>query len=276
MEARDVGSAAAFLAATATLRSRDPVMTNQLASIATGAVAGSVLEGGLWLTVVDQGMVVGCAVHTADRPAVLSPMDMEAAAAVGRFLAANAPDVRAVAGPPDVARAVAVATGSTPVPRMREVVRVLSTLSALTSVCSGEARLAALADLDLLLRWFAEFNVEARTPGPAAPAVVSAAVGEGRVWLWQHATGTAVAMGGHARVVASPGGTVGRIGPVYTMPAVRRHGYGAAITHAVARKLSAECDEVMLMTDADNPDSNSVYDKLGFTVAGEIVEMTFE
>lgn len=275
MEVLKLGTASEFLAATADLRSRNPVMTNQLGSIAMAGAAGDVYDSELWLTVVDEGVVVGCAVHTATRPAVVSPMSVDAAMAVGRFLADRAHGVRAVAGPREVAQAVAEGRGATPVLGMREVVRVLSALGAPPS-CPGGARLAVLADLDLLLSWFTKFNIEAGLTVTSDPALVSARVSDGRLWLWEDATGVMVAMGGHARVVATPGGTVGRVGPVYTAPAERRRGYGSAITHVVVTKLMGECDEVMLFADADNPDSNSVYEKLGFAVAGEIVELKLE
>jgi predicted GNAT family acetyltransferase len=251
-------------------------MTNQLGSIATAAAAGEVNDVELWLTVVDDdGVVVGCAVTAMGRPAVLSPMSVAAAMAIGRFLASHANAVRAVTGPREVAQSVAEGRGATPVLGMREVVRVLSTLRA-PPHCPGTARLAVLADLDLLHGWFSAFAIEAGLPVATDPALVSARITDGRLWLWESATGVTTAMGGHARIVATPGGTVGRIGPVYTAPAERRRGYGSAITQVLATELIGECDQVMLYADADNPVSNSVYEKLGFARAGEVVEFKLD
>ena len=66
---------------------------------------------------------------------------------------------------------------------------------------------------------------------------------------------------------------MGRIGPIYTAPRHRRHGYGSALTHAVAGSLLPQCDTVMLYADAANAGSNSVYARLGFAAVDEIVEL---
>ena len=64
-----------------------------------------------------------------------------------------------------------------------------------------------------------------------------------------------------------------RIGPVYTPPQWRRHGYGSAVTaaasgHAVARGAT----EVVLFADVTNPTSNSIYQQLGFRpIADDVV-----
>ncbi|MGL1760974.1 GNAT family N-acetyltransferase, partial [Vibrio parahaemolyticus] len=69
------------------------------------------------------------------------------------------------------------------------------------------------------------------------------------------------------------GGTVGRIGPVYTVPAERGRGYGGAVTAAVTEHLLPQVDTVMLYTDAANPISNAVYERLGFVHEHDIVEL---
>jgi predicted GNAT family acetyltransferase len=82
-----------------------------------------------------------------------------------------------------------------------------------------------------------------------------------------------VSLAGHVAPVATPGGVVGRIGPVFTPERFRRRGYAAAVTAAVARRLQARCSVVMLFADAANPTSNGVYRRLGFHPAGEVVDV---
>jgi predicted GNAT family acetyltransferase len=66
---------------------------------------------------------------------------------------------------------------------------------------------------------------------------------------------------------------VGRVGPVYTPAEHRRRGYGAAITSAVVEHLLPLTTTVMLYTDAANPTSNGVYERLGFRVVADVVDL---
>jgi predicted GNAT family acetyltransferase len=60
---------------------------------------------------------------------------------------------------------------------------------------------------------------------------------------------------------------------VYTPPAYRRRGYGAAVTaHATAAALAAGAEHVVLYTDLSNPTSNSIYQKIGFVPDHEAEE----
>jgi ribosomal protein S18 acetylase RimI-like enzyme len=272
MEVRTLPTAEEFLAATQALRSRDPVMTNLVGSVATAVASGAPYDHELWLVVVDGGEVVGCVGRTAPWPAVLSPMAPGAARELGRHLAAEAPDVDALTGPRATADAVAAGMGRAATVRLRDVVRVLSALGPPPD-CPGRARRAGADDLALVVAWFAAFAVEAGMPVPSNPDLVRANVEDERVWLWEDLAGEVVALAGHARVVASPTGTVGRVGPVYTAPPHRRRGYGSAVTHAVTATLAGACDRVMLFADAENPGSNRVYQRLGFEEVGEIVEL---
>ncbi|HEU4675646.1 MAG TPA: GNAT family N-acetyltransferase [Motilibacteraceae bacterium] len=102
--------------------------------------------------------------------------------------------------------------------------------------------------------------------------VIRARVADGSLWLWE-VDGRPVSMAGHAPLVLTPSGTVGRIGPVYTPPEDRRLGYAGAMTSAVTEQLLQRCDTVMLFTDAANPTSNGVYARLGFDVVAEVVEV---
>jgi predicted GNAT family acetyltransferase len=70
-----------------------------------------------------------------------------------------------------------------------------------------------------------------------------------------------VALAGHSAVV----GGMARIGPVYTPPAMRRRGFGAAVTAAAVRSAQrAGATEVVLFTDIGYAPSNAVYRRLGF------------
>jgi predicted GNAT family acetyltransferase len=62
---------------------------------------------------------------------------------------------------------------------------------------------------------------------------------------------------------------IGRVGPVYTPPEHRRHGYGAAVTSAATRAVLDTGGEPILYTDLANPTSNAVYARLGYRLVGE-------
>ncbi|MBU6243758.1 MAG: GNAT family N-acetyltransferase [Actinomycetales bacterium] len=269
LRVQQLATARAWLTATESLRGADPVLLNVPGSVAEAVDAGARYDRELWLTVVAGDDVIGCAMRTSPWPAYVGPMPDEAAHLVGHWLLEHGGPLPGLTGPVTTVAAVAAGMGCSWTVRMRETVRVLDALRE-PAWCHGSLRLAAQADLPLLLRWFEDFHREADLAVAPREEQVVTAVREERLWLW--ADGTPVAMGGHARVVTTPGGTVGRIGPIYTVPVARRKGYGSALTHAIATRLTSCCDTVMLFADAENPTSNGIYERLGFEAVTEVVE----
>jgi predicted GNAT family acetyltransferase len=67
-----------------------------------------------------------------------------------------------------------------------------------------------------------------------------------------------------------------RVGPVYTPPDVRGHGYASAATVAVSQAaLEAGLREVVLYTDLANPTSNALYQRLGYHPVEDRVMLSF-
>jgi predicted GNAT family acetyltransferase len=96
------------------------------------------------------------------------------------------------------------------------------------------------------------------------------AVGPGE-WLWQ-VDGVPVAQASARPVIAG----MSRIGPVYTPPEHRRHGYGAAVTAAASRwALDVGARLVVLFTDAGNPSTNALYPRLGYRYRHDAVMLEF-
>ena len=130
-------------------------------------------------------------------------------------------------------------------------------------------RLAGDAERDLLWAWLQAFRDEA-VPNDPPPdrAPLDAAVDEERVVI-------AVPDGGPVAYAAVSPSLMrsSRIAPVYTPPAHRGHGYGAAVTAAAARiALERGDEEVLLFTDLANPTSNRLYARLGFVGVADIVD----
>ena len=123
----------------------------------------------------------------------------------------------------------------------------------------GRPRLAGPEDESLLRDWAGRFQTEAGLVPRDLTAMVRERLGRKGFVLWEDA-GQPVAMAG--RTVAA-GGIV-RLGPVYTPPEHRRHGYAGAATVAAAREALAEAGTVVLHTDLTNATSNGLYARLGF------------
>jgi predicted GNAT family acetyltransferase len=80
------------------------------------------------------------------------------------------------------------------------------------------------------------------------------------MWLWENEAGVPTSLAARQRTTAG----AARIGPVYTPPEHRRHGYGAAVTAACTRDALRSADGVVLFTDLANPVSNSIYQQIGY------------
>ena len=134
----------------------------------------------------------------------------------------------------------------------------------------GSVRPATLDDLDLGAAWIEQFAVDAGTFLPDPRESFLSRLPGNRFWV---VDGEPVSFAGHAPLVDAGGTVVARVGPVYTPAGHRRRGYGAAVTAAVTAELLVAADIVMLFTDAANPTSNGVYERLGFRVVGEVVDL---
>jgi len=136
---------------------------------------------------------------------------------------------------------------------------------------------AATLDVDdeLIVDWLDGFLVEAFGYAPDRAArvgylreIVDAG---GRFVLWT-VDGLPVSM---ARVHAPAVGT-SRIGPVYTPPEHRRHGYAAGVTAAASQwALDQGARRVVLFTDLANPTTNRLYPRIGYRPVHDTAEVAF-
>jgi RimJ/RimL family protein N-acetyltransferase len=127
---------------------------------------------------------------------------------------------------------------------------------------AGRARAATPADLDLVMEWVVGFHDEAEASSATPrPEMYQRRIDLGLLWLWQDERAVPVSMACRNVTVAG----VSRIGPVYTPPAARRNGYGAAVTAACTQDaLDSGAAQVVLFTDLANPTSNAIYQQIGF------------
>lgn len=222
--------------------------------------------------------LIGAALRTPGRPLQASAVPVDHAAAVDAALATADPALPGVTGPTGPAEAFAAAhTSRTGAERHVDRALRLFTLGVLAPPTDvpGAARRAGPADAELLADWRVAFGVEEGMPWvePRTPAeVVTAGIdsGAGEV-LWE-VDGTAVCQAAARPVVAG----MSRIGPVYTPPEHRRHGYAAAATAAAARwALDEGAHTVLLFTDRNNATTNAIYPRIGFVPVHDAVELSF-
>jgi predicted GNAT family acetyltransferase len=177
---------------------------------------------------------------------------------------------------PNTARAIAAAwerrTGGTSRLTLSEGMHVLEVVQDPPRPAGGALRLPEPDERDLLVTWMEEFVVEAGLIGAAhARAMVDARVRRHGLFVWDD--GGPVAMVGSNPAVAG----VVRIGPVYTPPQLRRHGYaGTAVAAVSQRALAAGAARCMLYTDLANPTSNKIYAEVGYRRCGDWEEIALE
>lgn len=126
----------------------------------------------------------------------------------------------------------------------------------------GELRPARQGDLDRVVSWSVEFADEAEgreLDAGAARAIARRRIASGELFVWD--TGTPVAMVGLTRETF----TGIALNSVYTPPELRRNGYATAAVAAVSRRaLASGRSFCCLYTDAANPTSNVIYQRVGY------------
>jgi predicted GNAT family acetyltransferase len=187
------------------------------------------------------------------------------------------PDLPGVSGPVENATAVADVwtrlTGGTTATTLAA--RLFRLGELVPPATPGHAREATEDDIDLLVAWRGDFEVEAlgfrRTPGDGPAAVRRMFEIGDSIILWEDG-GTPVSWA----LATRPMNGMSRVGPVYTPPEHRAHGYGSAVTAAVSQHvMAAGARDILLYTDLTNPVSNSIYQKIGYRPVYDSTELEF-
>jgi GNAT superfamily N-acetyltransferase len=270
-----------YAAAVTPFLEEDPCARNVLLtvieSVRTSAAAFSAPPSFWWVD--DSGTVVGAASWTPPYPILVSSVPPDAAEDLAAAMIERASAIGVhppgINGPEAAAGTVAaawvLATDDT-IERARLIL--LNELSHLVEVPAppGGSRKAVMEDVPLLGGWIQEFGAEIDVIVGSDPRVTAErTVRAGGFDLWIDG-GTPVCLVGH-RIAAG----VLRVGPVYTPPEHRNHGYGRRLTYEVTAAALARPDvtRAMLFTDADNPVSNSIYRQAGYEPRDRHVEIEF-
>lgn len=242
---------------------RHTVITTSLRNQIDGRFAGT-----RFLAVRDGAdAVVGLAQCTADGRAYLGDLPRSSVALVADALATDAAPLRTVEGAAGEVNSFVErwsARGGTHCENSRTRLLRLGSLRAPT--VRGAPRRAVEGDIDLCLAWVHAFDVEVGFSRRLDEAVARRLIEAGLWWLWD-VDGAPSAFA--ARQTAAFGWA--RIGPVYTPPPLRGHGYASALTAAVAQVIRGAGADVCLFTDSANSTSNKIYREIGFEPVGEFV-----
>lgn len=213
------------------------------------------------ITFHENGEVIGSLIRTPPWPFQAADLPLPAVELAARIAAEVDPDAPGVTGPRERSEAFATATGHDYTESLATRQYRLGTLA--PPSVGGTGRMATEDDVELLGSWRAAFLEEAV---PEAPVEVgteavrsSLRLGNGHA-LWVIG-GTPVAWA----VASVPQAGMTRVGPVYTPPVHRKHGYGAAVSAIVTQwALDQGATEVLLFADLTNPTSNSIYQRIGY------------
>lgn len=114
---------------------------------------------------------------------------------------------------------------------------------------------------ELLVAWVGAFGAEVQVAvSEDWGQLVDEALAERHVWLWLDPVGRPVSTAFRRSAVASSA----RVGPVYTPPQFRGHGYGSAVTAAATRDILTTAVIPVLFTERANFMSNKIYVALGY------------
>jgi predicted GNAT family acetyltransferase len=220
----------------------------------------------------DGGRVAAAAMRIPPWPLLTTTLDVSAADALLAAWLPEDPDVDAVNAERDTARAIAAAwtrqTGGQATCRMREAMHLCGEVIDPPRPAAGGLRTADAADRELLIAWERAFVDEAGVIGGDPVAMVDARLARGGQHVW--VDGEAVATLGLSPAIAG----VVRIGPVYTPPPRRRHGYASSAVAAAVRLANAcGAERCLILTDLANPTSNKIYAAVGFERRGDWEEL---
>ena len=273
----------AFREAALPYLTQDEARHNLLLGISSNLVARPGLHELFDLWVVSEGdAVAGVALRTPPYNLVLAQPRDDAAldAIVDRLLEEGQDPPGVVAAIPELDAFVGAWTATHDVDAtlvMRQGVYELREVLP-TPAPSGSPRAATRADRDLLVGWMRRFAEEALPDDPEGERQTRViedrldASDRAGIWLWED-DGRPVAMSGYGS--ETPNGI--RIGPVYTPPELRGHGYATGLVSEQSRWLLGTGRRFcFLYTDLDNPTSNALYRRIGYRMIAESAEVRFD
>jgi len=264
--------AARFLRDVEPLLRADPVVNNVMLSLLY-LRAASPEPGRYWC--IESGETVAGAVFQSPPtyPALITPMAPELIGAAVSTVVDDGVVLPGVSG--DAASAAWFAgkwterTRSAAVPTLAQRIYEIERVARPDGVAGGRRR-ATPADRELLVEWLTAFVAEIGDPPGDQGPVIDRRIAAGQIAIWED--GEPVAFASWTAPVA----TVVRIGPVYTAPDARGHGYASALVGELSADVLARAERCILYADLNNATSNAIYRALGYRAVEEVLRYRFE
>ena len=223
----------------------------------------------------ERGDVTGAALRTPPLHMMASDLGAQSAAELIDAWLREDPGCSGANAPPATARSLAAAwrarTGGTTTPGLSMAMHALTKVVDPPRPPRGALRAARPDERELMVQWWRAFALEAGSPGAdRAQSSVDAKLAARGLMVWDD--------GGPRSMVCLHPTVAGvtRVGPVYTPPDARRHGYaGMAVAQASRHALARGAHTCMLFTDLANPTSNKIYAEVGYSRCGEWEEYEF-
>ncbi|MEO5632804.1 GNAT family N-acetyltransferase [Gaiella sp.] len=221
----------------------------------------------------DAGSVVGCLLRTPPYGVILSRFEsLEAVDRVADAVLDMHPGLPGAVGPADVVGRFASAwselTGVRAHLKVRQRVHAASAVYE-TARAPGTMREAGPDDVPTVLDWLDGFAEEALGEAPHREEAEAAyrrreADPDGAWLLWDD--NGPVSLAGYGN--PTPTGT--RVGPVYTPPEHRGHGYATSlVADLTVERLATGLAFCFLFTDLANPTSNAIYARIGYEAVAD-------
>ncbi|MFI6098295.1 GNAT family N-acetyltransferase [Lentzea sp. NPDC051213] len=226
------------------------------------------------ITFHEQRTLAGSLIRTPPWPFQAADLPLEAVALAVQIAREADPNAPGVTGPKERSAAFAKAWGEPFVETLTTRQYYLDKLS--PPDVPGAGRAATEDDVPLLGSWLKAFTEEAVPAAPSGPSPEetvrsSLNLGNGHA-IWE-SNGLPVAWASASR----PQAAMSRVGPVYTPPTHRKHGYGAAVTAVASRWAQNQgATTVLLFADLTNPVSNSIYQRIGYRPLTDCAEYTWK
>jgi len=272
MDVRVTSDAAAFERTVFPFLQDDPVLhTIIMGNVHQRAHDPRAEAGESYFVSVHDGDVIGVAMRTPGRAVYLGALRADLAESVADAYADVLPELSGVAGDQPAARRFAdrwcerrggQAT-ETKGTRLHKLVEHKP-----LSADAGRPRLMKDDEVDLVGHWAMDGFAEEL--GGNYREWAEKRLREGTMWIWE-ADGEPVSMAGYHLPVYG----ACRVGPVYTPPEQRRHGYAGALTSHVTAEILAQGNQACLYTDLANPTSNKIYHQAGYRPVADFVDVEF-
>jgi predicted GNAT family acetyltransferase len=252
---------------------------NVMATVLTQARSGRFAAAGtpLFAYALDENdEVCAAALRTPPWPLLASGFEKAGAAALlGEWLRED-DELPGVSGEPELARSIASTwaqlTGGSSHLRMRMAMHALTEVTDPPRPARGHLRLANDTEQDLMIAWERAFTLEAgRGTSDEAERTIATRLSTGAQHVWENIDPVC------ALTLSPTIGETARIGPVYTPPEHRQHGYASSAVAELSRHaLRCAATRVMLYTDLTNPTSNKIYATVGFQRFSDWEEHSFK